>query len=39
VVIDQVASLTDISAIAWHHRLCALFKVRVIQVRIQGSRS
>jgi dGTPase len=22
VVIDQVASLTDISAIAWHHRLC-----------------
>jgi dGTPase len=26
VVIDQVASLTDTSAIAWHHRLCALFK-------------
>jgi dGTPase len=24
VVIDQVASLTDTSAIAWHHRLCAL---------------
>ena len=23
VVIDQMASLTDISAIAWHHRLCA----------------
>ena len=23
VVVDQVASLTDISAIAWHHRLCA----------------
>jgi dGTPase len=23
VVIDQVASLTDTSAIAWHHRLCA----------------
>ena len=23
VVIDQVASLTDMSAIAWHHRLCA----------------
>jgi dGTPase len=22
VVIDQIASLTDISAIAWHHRLC-----------------
>ncbi|HEY6295930.1 MAG TPA: deoxyguanosinetriphosphate triphosphohydrolase, partial [Streptosporangiaceae bacterium] len=22
VVIDQVASLTDTSAIAWHHRLC-----------------
>jgi dGTPase len=26
VVIDQVACLTDTSAIAWHHRLCALFK-------------
>ena len=25
VVIDQIASLTDTSAIAWHHRLCALF--------------
>ena len=25
VVIDQVACLTDTSAIAWHHRLCALF--------------
>ena len=25
VVIDQVASLTDTSAIAWHHRLCVLF--------------
>jgi dGTPase len=24
VVIDQVASLTDTSAIAWHHRLCGL---------------
>jgi dGTPase len=24
VVIDQIASLTDISAIAWHHRLCVL---------------
>jgi dGTPase len=23
VIIDQIASLTDISAIAWHHRLCA----------------
>ncbi len=23
VIIDQVASLTDTSAIAWHHRLCA----------------
>jgi dGTPase len=23
VVIDQVACLTDTSAIAWHHRLCA----------------
>jgi dGTPase len=23
VVIDQMASLTDTSAIAWHHRLCA----------------
>ncbi len=23
VVVDQVASLTDTSAIAWHHRLCA----------------
>ena len=23
VVIDQIASLTDTSAIAWHHRLCA----------------
>ncbi len=23
VVIDQIASLTDMSAIAWHHRLCA----------------
>jgi dGTPase len=22
VVVDQVASLTDVSAIAWHHRLC-----------------
>jgi dGTPase len=22
VVVDQVASLTDTSAIAWHHRLC-----------------
>jgi dGTPase len=22
VVIDQIASLTDTSAIAWHHRLC-----------------
>ena len=32
VVIDQVACLTDTSAIAWHHRLCALFKVRVIQI-------
>jgi hypothetical protein len=26
VVIDQVASLTDTSAIAWHHRLCVLSK-------------
>jgi dGTPase len=26
VVIDQVASLTDTSAIAWHHRLCVLFE-------------
>jgi dGTPase len=25
VVVDQVASLTDTSAIAWHHRLCVLF--------------
>ena len=24
VIVDQVASLTDISAIAWHHRLCVL---------------
>jgi dGTPase len=24
VIIDQVASLTDTSAIAWHHRLCVL---------------
>jgi len=32
VVIDQIASLTDTSAIAWHHRLCVLFRVRVIQV-------
>jgi dGTPase len=24
VVIDQIASLTDISAVAWHHRLCVL---------------
>jgi dGTPase len=24
VIIDQVASLTDTSAIAWHHRLCTL---------------
>ena len=32
VVVDQVASLTDTSAIAWHHRLCVLFKVRVIQI-------
>jgi dGTPase len=31
VVVDQVASLTDTSAIAWHHRLCVLFRVRVIQ--------
>jgi len=23
VVIDQVASLTDTSAITWHHRLCS----------------
>jgi dGTPase len=23
VIIDQIASLTDTSAIAWHHRLCA----------------
>ena len=30
VVIDQIASLTDTSAIAWHHRLCVLSKVRVI---------
>jgi dGTPase len=22
VIIDQIASLTDTSAIAWHHRLC-----------------
>jgi dGTPase len=22
VIVDQVASLTDTSAIAWHHRLC-----------------
>jgi hypothetical protein len=34
VVVDQVASLTDTSAIAWHHRLCVLFKVRVIQIQI-----
>ncbi|MGH7735973.1 MAG: hypothetical protein ACREOE_20315, partial [Gemmatimonadales bacterium] len=34
VVVDQVASLTDTSAIAWHHRLCVLFKVRVIQIYI-----
>ncbi len=26
VIIDQVASLTDTSAIAWHHRLCVLFR-------------
>ena len=32
VVIDQVASLTDTSAIAWHHRLCVLFKVCVNQI-------
>jgi dGTPase len=31
VVIDQIANLTDTSAIAWHHRFCALCKVRVIQ--------
>jgi predicted deoxyguanosinetriphosphate triphosphohydrolase len=30
VVIDQIASLTDTSAIAWHHRLCVLSEVRVI---------
>jgi dGTPase len=23
VVVDQMASLTDVSAIAWHHRLCS----------------
>jgi len=34
VVIDQIASLTDTSAIAWHHRLCALQPVRVIQIYI-----
>jgi dGTPase len=27
VVIDQVASLTDTSAIAWHHRLCVLSEI------------
>ncbi len=32
VVIDQVACLTDTSAIAWHHRLCLLLGVRVIQI-------
>jgi dGTPase len=34
VVIDQIASLTDISAIAWHHRLCVLFNFRVIQIPV-----
>ena len=28
VLIDQIASLTDTSAIAWHHRLCVLSKLR-----------
>jgi len=37
VVIDQIASLTDTSAIAWHHRLCALFAVRVIQAHDAAS--
>ena len=37
VVIDQVASLTDPSAIAWHPRLCVLFKVRVIQNRLAST--
>jgi len=27
VIVDQVASLTDTSAIAWHHRLCVLFNL------------
>jgi dGTPase len=34
VVIDQIAGLTDISAIAWHHRLCVLFNSRVIQIPV-----
>ena len=34
VVIDQIASLTDTSAIAWHHRLCVLFNDRFIQIPV-----
>ena len=38
VVVDQVASLTDTSAIAWHHRLCVLFKSSRYSDRDRGSR-
>jgi dGTPase len=38
VVVDQVASLTDTSAIAWHHRLCVLFKSSRYSDHCCGSR-
>jgi dGTPase len=38
VVIDQVASLTDTSAIAWHHRLCVLFEISRYSGLHRGSR-
>ncbi len=38
VIIDQVASLTDTSAIAWHHRLCALFESSRYSDLHRGSR-
>jgi dGTPase len=40
VVIDQVACLTDTSAIAWHHRLCVLFnRSRYSDARVTAART
>jgi dGTPase len=38
VVIDQMASLTDTSAIAWHHRLCALLRACALYLELGARR-